>query len=236
MSPDAQMRPGGGASDSDTESLTGDIGVPTIRPTADTSAGPQQPTMTARERGDLAALTRRREKVAKSQVDSVAAERVAEAEEQLSAVFASDDELWRVATDIAKTAVADANRVIAEKWEAAGRPAQFAPSAHFMWAGRGQNMKAERRAELRLAARTRIAADAKRAKAVIEATSVEIQTELVSDGLTGDAARKFLESMPSPTELLPRLDVAGMRTEIEAQNVAQLELTSDYRITRSWPS
>jgi hypothetical protein len=40
------------------------------------------------------------------------------------------------------------------------------------------------------------------AKAHIAAKSVELQTEIISHGLTSDAAIKFLEKLPSVTDLM----------------------------------
>lgn len=187
----------------------------------------REPTMTKAERTELGTLARMRAKVAKDQVDSVAAERVATAEAQLSAIYASDDQLWKAATDVAKAAIADANRVIAEQWRAAGKPLEFAPQAGFGWAGRGENAMRERRGELRTALRTRVAADAKQAKASIEAAAVEIRTELVQDGLTSTAAREFLRLMPSPAALLPALDVEKLQGELSAEKAAQIQHTID---------
>lgn len=186
-----------------------------------------QPTMTKAERTELASLARMRGKLAKDQVDTVAAERVAQAESQLSAIFASDDVLWKAAADTAKAAIDEVNRVITEQWEAAGQPPTFAPSAHFAWAGRGENFKRERRAELRTTIRTRIAADAKHAKTVIESATVEVRTKLVADGLTSDAAHAFLEGMPQAAALLPRVDVEQLQGELTASRAAKDERTLD---------
>lgn len=183
--------------------------------------------MTKSERSELGALTRKRAKVAKDQVESVADERTAEVEAQLSAIYAADDELWKAATDVARKAVAEANRVIAEQWEAAGKPPTFTPQARFMWIGRGENGDKERRTELRAAARTRIAADAKKAKATIEATCVEVETELVRDSLTTAAAHVFLTSMPRPAELMPRVDVESLHNEMTVGQSAAIEAAID---------
>lgn len=186
-----------------------------------------QPTMTKAERTELASLARMRGKLAKDQVDTVAAERVATAEAQLSAIFASDDELWKAATDTAKAAIAEVNKVITEQWAAAGQPPTFAPSAYFGWTGRGENFKRERRAELRTTIRTRIAADAKNAKTVIESATVEVRTKLVADGLTSNAAHAFLESMPQAAALLPTVDVEKLQGELTAKREAKYERSLD---------
>jgi len=179
--------------------------------------------MTKAERTELGILARMRGKLAKDQVDTVAAERIAQAEAQLSATFDSDDELWRASTSTAKAAIAEVNRVIATQWEAAGQPPTFAPTAYFGWIGRGENGIKDRRAELRTMIRTQIAADAKRAKATIEAATVEVRTELVRDGLTSAAGYRFLEAMPAASALLPPVDVRQLQGEVTANQVARIE-------------
>jgi len=183
--------------------------------------------MTKAERTELGTLARMRGKLAKDQVDEIAAERIAQAEEQLSAIFRSTDKLWKASTDAAKAAIAEVNQVIAEQWEAAGQPPEFAPSAYFTWIGRGENGDRSRRAELRAAMRARVTADARRAKAAIEAAVVQVRTKLVVDGLTSDAAHAFLESMPSATALLPAVDVEKLHGELTAELVAQTQRTQD---------
>jgi hypothetical protein len=72
--------------------------------------------MTKSERVELAQLIRRREKIAKSDVERVAAERLAQFEKDAASVYRSDDdEVWAEQKRIALHAVADANVVIAER-------------------------------------------------------------------------------------------------------------------------
>ena len=169
--------------------------------------------MSKRERNDLAQLVRRREKIAKSDVDRLAAERFAEFEKQAASEYRSDDdEVWAEQKRIAKQAVADANIRIAERNKELGVPEWTAPSIALNWYSRGQNASKDRVAELRRVAKTRIDADAKAAKLEIERTSVDIQTQLVADGLESQAAQEFLATMPTPQQLMPTISVA----EIEA--------------------
>jgi len=166
--------------------------------------------MTKSERADLARLARMREKAAKGQVEQRAAELLADATAKLSAIYRVDDAAWADVTAAAKAAAVEADREVAKRCEALGIPPEFRPSLSLAWYGRGQNAMAERRQELRATARSRIEAEAKRARAAIEAASLEIQTQILSDGLTSEAARGFLESMPSPAELMPAVDIQSL--------------------------
>ena len=71
----------------------------------------------------------------------------------------------------------------------------------------GRNAVASRRAELTKVANTRIDHLLKQAKHVIEAKSVETQTQLLADGLTSADAKRFLETMRTPAELMPAVTV-----------------------------
>lgn len=55
-----------------------------------------------------------------------------------------------------------------------------------------------------------LAAKAKQAKHDIAKSSVEIQTELLAAGLSTEAARAFLSTMPTPQQLMPTLDVKAL--------------------------
>ena len=59
-------------------------------------------------------------------------------------------------------------------------------------------------------AKTRLDAMEKAAQTEIERASVEAQTQLIADGLTSDAAKDFLEALPSATALMPELDATAL--------------------------
>jgi hypothetical protein len=82
------------------------------------------------------------------------------------------------------------------------------PKLQLGWCGRGENAFADRRAELRKVATTRIAADGKQAKAEIERQSLDVQERLLIGGLESDEAQAFVESMPKADELMPPISVA----------------------------
>lgn len=165
------------------------------------------PVMTRTERDDLAKVARLRAKVARTAVAQREAELLADVEAQLAAEYDFADETWAEITKGAAEAVADADQQVAALCRARGIPEDFRPSLSVTWYGRGRNAVAGRRVELRKVAQTRIAAAAKGAKAAIEASEAEVLTELLAGGLTSDAARAFLESIPSAKALMPPMHV-----------------------------
>jgi hypothetical protein len=169
--------------------------------------------MTRREREDLAALVRRREKVAKTAAAQRAAELLADFEAQCAARYAYDeDATWRAITEEAQRVVQEADAAIAARCRELGIPPRFRPGLQVSWHGCGENAVAERRAELRAVAKTRIGALEKQARTKVERQSVELQTQLVAGGLASAAARAFLDAMPTPAALMPPLDVRALES------------------------
>ena len=168
--------------------------------------------MTRRERDDLSALVRRREKVAKSAARERSAAIRAELKACLSDTFDDEARLWADVTRAARDAIAVADAEIAARCRDLGVAEKFRPSRELGWRGRGVNASGPRRLELRSLARARVDALKKAALSQIERASVETQTALLAGGLTADAARAFLDAVPTAEALLPALSVA----EIEA--------------------
>lgn len=166
--------------------------------------------MTRSERKELADVVRRRAAVAKTAAKQRAAELEADFEKQLATEYDPQDAAWRDVYEAGKQAVEDLNARIADECERAGIPAGFAPSAHMSFFRRGENYSAERRAELRKVAKTRIVALEAAAKTEIERQSVELQTQLIAGGLDSADAKAFLESMPKAEALMPSLAVAEL--------------------------
>jgi len=115
---------------------------------------------------------------------------------------------------LAQAAVADASRVIAVRCRELGIPAEFAPTLNLSWWERGENACQKRRAELRRVAQSRIAANAQAAKLSIQASSLRIQEQLLTAGLTSTEAREFLASMPSAEALMPMLALASIEKAV----------------------
>ncbi len=169
--------------------------------------------MTKSEREDLQRLIRQREKVLKSAAKQRSSDLLADFENQLGAEYHYDqDEVWKEATRIVKQEVAKASAKVAARAAQLGIPANFAPDISFSWYRRGENAIKERRIELRKMATRRIAAIEAKAIVDIELASVEAQTRIASSGLTPEAARTFLDSLPKLETLMPKLtfeEVAG---------------------------
>jgi hypothetical protein len=175
--------------------------------------------MTKGERDELMKLLRRHEKLATGDVDRVAAERLADFEQQMASIYApTDDERWAELHAQAASVVREADDALAERCRELGIPERFRPELGMHWYGRGENGSAARRAELRTVAKTRIDAMAKAAKVEVERQSIAVQTRLVATGLTGDEARTFLASMPTAETLVGA-----------APSVLEVEATTPHR-------
>jgi len=170
--------------------------------------------MTRTDRKELAQLVRRREKIAKGEVDRVARERLADFEREAASTYrVGDDDVWAEQTRIATEAVEDAKTVIADRCRELGVAKWTAPTLQVSWYNRGENAVKERVVELRKVAKTRIDADATAAKNEVEKASVNVQEQLVAGGLDSEEAKRFLAEMPTAEALMPAVPLA----EIEAK-------------------
>ena len=171
------------------------------------TASLDKPLMTRTERNDLARLVRQRARLERPGAVQRKAELLADFERQIASIYAyDDDETWKAASEAAQEEVEAANARVAARCQELGIPKEFAPGLDLRWYGRGQNAVASRRAEFRKVAKTRLDAMEKAARTEIERASVEAQTRLIADGLTTEAAKAFLESLPSVESLMPELD------------------------------
>jgi len=165
--------------------------------------------MTRSEREDLSRVVRLRAKVTKASLETLAADRRADVEAQLSAIHRADAEQWKEITAAAKRAVQAADAQIARICDERGIRQEFRPSLVLNWYGRGENAVAGRRAELRTLAYARIEADRKAGYELVEAWAADKLTVLVSGTLTSAEAKAFLDSLPSPELLLPPIRVTA---------------------------
>jgi hypothetical protein len=176
------------------------------------------PAMTKGERDDLARLVRNRERVLKAAAQQRSAELLAEFEQQMASVYKFDqDEVWREAHAAAEAAVVAAQRQIAERCGELGIPADYAPGLNLYWHGRGENAWADRRAELRLVAKSRIAAIEKAARTKIELQCLDAQSQIVASGLTSAGAVAFLDRLPKIEALMPPLEIASIEEMLESR-------------------
>jgi hypothetical protein len=77
----------------------------------------------------------------------------------------------------------------------------------FQWHGKGPYAIAGEQQQLRMAAYKRIDAMERTAKHEIDRKALDIQTELVVEGLTSERAVEFLSAMPSVDSLMPEIDI-----------------------------
>jgi hypothetical protein len=169
--------------------------------------------MTRADRDTLVKIARQRERVAKSEAKERAAALIANFEKQLDRQYSFDEnEVWKLAHDLADKAMSEANSKIAEECARLGIPEEFAPSMSLGWWDRGRNASKNQRAEMRRVAMKQVDAMEKAAKTAIERRSLETQEKIMIGGLTSDDARQFLESMPTAEALMPSLEIDSVKT------------------------
>ena len=180
--------------------------------------------MTKGEREDLQRLIRQREKVQKSAAKQRSTELLADFDNQLAAEFRFDDDaVWAEAAKILEAELRRVNARVAERCRDLGIPERFAPGFEVSWRHRGwDNLLEKRRKELRQVAQSRIAAIEQKAIVEIETASVEAQTELAVAGLTSEAARGFVERLPTVESLMPALSYEEIAGEADPPVVEQL--------------
>ncbi len=181
----------------------------------------------AMKKGDLEALQRllrQREKVLKSAAKLRSADLRADFENQMGSEYSfDDDEVWADAMKAADAEVAKAQKRVADRCRERGIPERFAPQLRLSWAHRGyDNVLDKRRKELRHMANTQIEALEQRAIVQIEQASVEAQTELAVATVTSDAARAFVDRLPTVEDLMPKLSYQDVAGEADPPVVEQL--------------
>jgi hypothetical protein len=189
-----------------------------------TTTDRQAAAMSKGEREDLQRLVRQRERVLKSAAKQRSSELLADFENQMGQQYAFDqDEVWEQATKAADREIKKANVQIAARCRELGIPDQFAPTLDAVWHLRGHdNSVAQRRAELRTMAKTRIEAIERKALTEIEMSSLKAQEEIALAGLTSVDARRFIEEPPSTETLMPRLSFAEIAGEAKPPVAEQL--------------
>lgn len=171
--------------------------------------------MTKTERTELAALARRRAKLARQEVDERAALMLAEVEARLATVESLQDAAWHEVADEAKRAIAELNERVALVAAARGIPDEMHPRAALAWSGRGTATEKERRAELRRTAEARVKAAALAAKRRIDTQAVEVETELVREGITSERAAAFLDALPTAADLMEGVTLPEVPDAVE---------------------
>ena len=193
-----------------------------------------QASISKSEREDLQRLIRQREKVLKSAARQRSAELLADFENQIGSQYHFDDDaVWAEAHQIAERTLEKCNAQITAQCAKLGIPPRFAPHLDSCWADRGENAVKKRRDELRRMAETRIEAIEAKAITEIETWCFEAQVQIAIAGLTSDAARQFVEKLPSLETLMPRLSFAEVAGEA-APPVAEQLVSPNALRQRRW--
>jgi hypothetical protein len=172
----------------------------------------------------LQRLVRQREKVLKSAAKQRSAELIADFENQMGQEYRFDqDAVWEQAQAVADREVQKAQKQVAARCRELGIPDRFAPELSLHWYGRGyDNTIEKRKRELRTMAQTQIASIEAKAITAIEMSCLEAQTQIAIAGLTSEAARRFLEKLPSIKALMPALSFAEIAGEAKPPVAEQL--------------
>jgi len=180
-------------------------------------------TMTKDERENLQRLVRQREKVLKSAAKQRSAELIADFENQMGQQYSFDqDEVWEQAIKATEAVIAEAQRKVHMRCRELKIPDRFAPKLEVSWYGRGENALECRRKELRRMAQTQVEAIEQKAVVEIELSCLKAQEQLALAGLTSDAARLFVERLPSVETLMPKLSFTEIAGEAEPPVAEQL--------------
>lgn len=163
--------------------------------------------MNKAERLELTKIVRARARIAKDDVNARQAQILADAEAALAKRFNEDDAAWKELTAEARQYMAEVQAKIEAKCAELGVPATFRPYAFMSWLSRGENADPKRRAELRKVVQAQAEASARAARLEIDRQSVGFQEQLMAGSLESDAAKAFLESLPTPEELMPALSM-----------------------------
>lgn len=174
------------------------------------------------ETHDLSMIIKDRTKVLRAHAEEQAAACLADFETKMATVYTFDqDEVWKTATEEAQRVVSESQKAIAKRCKELGIPATFAPSISASWAGRGENMLADRRAELRRVAKASIDAMTKAAITKIEKQALDLRTQVVGMGLLSPDAKLFLESLAPVEETMRALDFGEIERKLEREQQAR---------------
>lgn len=170
--------------------------------------------MTTGERAELAKLARLRARVARNDVDARIAVCLANFEAQIAAVYSKYDEHWAELTTEAEAIVKRVDAELAKRCRELGIPERFRPEFDLSWYRRGENATKDRRAELRLVAKSRLDAQARHAKVEIDRVEADIIGKIVEESLTSASAKALLQNMPTAERLMPELSLDDVEARL----------------------
>jgi hypothetical protein len=186
-----------------------DVGPVRAKPEEDKTMT-ESNSMTKGERTELGRLIKLRAKVAKDGIESHAVRGLATIEAQLAATYPERHPVWAEVTAHIERVVDEANIHIAQRCREAGIPERFSPSIVYYWKNRGENSLQDRRAELRKAAQTELAARAKAARNEIDRRTADLLTQLAAGMLESSQAKDFLAAIPSVDDLMPPITLDAL--------------------------
>lgn len=167
--------------------------------------------MTKKEREALVKLIRQRERLAKTTATERSKTLMADFEQQADRIYSYDeDAVWKKVVETANEEVNKAAEKIADRCRELGIPQTFAPTFRFIWQQQRAAIGYERE-KMRQVAKRRIEQIEASARTAIERASVAAQEALLIGGLDTDAAKYFLESMPSVDEMMPQINMADLQ-------------------------
>jgi hypothetical protein len=181
-------------------------------------AKPQSPLTTAAERKEALTVIRGRERVTITAIRAYRATLMADFEKKIAARYKpADHPVWRNLHEAACRFEAEAD----EKMRAVCRqhdvPEAWGPRINFSWYDRGESASAQRRAELRKIAVTEAERRTAVAEAELKRRSVDAQEAIIMQGITSEAARALIQSLPTVEQLMPPLDVEALERATTAK-------------------
>jgi hypothetical protein len=141
-------------------------------------------------------------KVVEDDCEAQGARMLADGEAKLAAAYKFEDEAWAHITATASKVIQEADAAIAKICRERGIPEDFRPKITLGWYERGLNASKAHRAEVRRVLETEIAARVKQAKTRNSRETEALLRQLISGSLTSDAAKAFLENMPTVEQLI----------------------------------
>jgi hypothetical protein len=165
-------------------------------------------TLNKADRDALIRVVKDRAKLAEKDVAARARVLLAEVLDLMAAEFAANDALWSDQLLLAEEGVRLLNAQIRQRCSEVGTPARFAPDVTVHWHSRSSEFsERERRNELKALAEARIAALVDTAKVEVQRQSSDLAEKLIIDGLDSEAARRFVEALPTIEQLMPPLSL-----------------------------
>jgi len=174
--------------------------------------------ITRAEAHDLSMLIKDRAKVLKAHAEAESARYLSEFEQQISQQYSFDqDDVWQKAMMEVAEVARKAQETVLARCKALGIPSMFAPVIGVGWQGRGQNLMAERRGELRRAAKAKIEAMVRAAQTKIEQQAVDLRTKILSMGVLSADGQMFLESLAPVDDSISNLSFSDIAQELDAK-------------------